>query len=207
MDNDKPLDLISSAAIEPWEQLGKALTEQKAIEESNSDEARECDRLASEIVRLAATFGLDSRDMCRRSSEWALVSSAAEAGRSRLLSSSARRTKLTAAACFEADGHGKYRFINNRVTIVHPTAEKADFLATAAEAIKFLITELGLESEWTAVIPEGPMVFNPSVVLDAGPDKKRVFQGLQIQIFKRDPSGVLAKYQPKDWQLELTTSS
>jgi hypothetical protein len=206
MDTDKILDLITARAIEPWEQIGRSLAEQKAIEALNSAEARECGRLAAEIIRIAAELDLDSRDMCRRSVEWALISAAAEAGRSRLLSSAARRTTLTAASCFEADGNGKYRFINNRVTIVQPAGGKAEFLPTAAEAIKFLVAELGLGMGWAEAIPDGQLIFAPSVVLDAGPDKERVFEGLQIQFYKRGPCGDLAKYQPQDWQLELKTS-
>lgn len=207
MSTDKTREIIRSSAIEPWEQIGRALIEQKAIEESNSDEAQQCGRLAGEIIRLAAEFGLDSRDLTRRSAEWASVGSAAEASRGRLLSTAARRTKLTAAACFEADGEGNYRFINNRVSIAHPTTGKVNFLAAAAGAIKLLLNELGLENDWAAEIPEGPTVFSPSVVLGAGPDKDRVFQGLQIQFYKRDASGNLGKYQPKEWQLELKTSA
>lgn len=205
--NTEKLDLINSALIDLWEQLGVALTEQKAIEEANSDEARECGRLAAEIVRVAGELGLDSKTMGQNSAEWTLIVSAAESGRGRLLSSAARRTKLTAAACFEADGKGNYRFINNRVTIVQPNGVKADFLATAAAAIKFMLAELDLETDRPAEIPEGPEAFNPTVVLNAGPDKTRVFQGLQIQFYKRDAFGELAKFDPKDWQFELKTSA
>ena len=207
MSTDKTHEIINLSVIEPWEQIGRSLTEQRAIEESHSEEAQECGRLASAIIRLASEFGLDGRDLNRRSAEWALVASAAEASRGRLLSTAARRTKLTAAACFEADGEGNYRFINNRVSIVHPTAGKVDFLVASAGAIKFLLAELGLENNWMAEIPEGPPVFSPSVVLGAGPDKDRVFQGLQIQFYKRDASGSLGKYQPKEWQLELKTTA
>ena len=204
MNTDDILELVKTAAIEPWEELGRRLTEQKAIESANSAEARECGRVAGEIVRLAGAFGLDSGDLAGRSDEWMLVSAAA--GRSRLLSSAARRPTLSAAACFEADGKGGYRFIHNRISIVHPTAGSHEFLATAAAAIKFLLTEPGIESGWPAQIPEGPQAFNPSVVLDAGPDKDRVFQELKIQFYKRDASGTLAKYDPKNWQLELKNS-
>ncbi|MEP6944617.1 MAG: hypothetical protein ABJA02_01780 [Acidobacteriota bacterium] len=182
------------------------LVQQKAIESARSPESLECERLAGEIVRVADELSLDSRDMGRRSAEWALISSLAGAGRGRLLSSAARRTTLTLAACFLADENGDYCFINNCVKIDHPTAGTAEFLVTAAVAIKFLASELGHAMEWAAEIPVGPPTFKPSVVLDAGPENERVFQGLQIQFYKLDPYGMLATYQPKDWQLELKSS-
>lgn len=206
MTDREPLDLIRTAAIEPWEQLNRTLTEQRAVETANSDEAAAAGRLAAEIIRLAADFDLDSREMCRRSQDWAMVSALAAASGKRLLSSAARRTTLIAESHFEADGKGNYRFLNNCLMIVDPAAGKADFLTAAANAIGFLIKELGLEIDWSPVVLEGPPVFSTAVTLDAGPDPTRVFESLQIQFYKRDPNGDLSKFNPQNWQLELKTT-
>jgi hypothetical protein len=206
MDMHEPLNLIRTGAIEPWEQLNRTLAEQRAVETANSDEALDAGRLAVEIIRLAAGFDLDSRDLCRRSQDWAMVSAVADASGKRLLSSAARRTTLIAESHFEADGKGNYRFLNNSLVIVDPTGGKADFLTAAARAIEFLIKELGLEIDWTPEILEGPPVFTTAVTLDAGPDPKRVFESLQVQFHKRDPNGDMATFNPQNWQLELKTT-
>lgn len=202
----EPYDAIRTGTIEPWEHLNRTLTEQRAVETANSDEALAAGRLAAEIIRLTREFDLDSGDLSRRSQEFAMVSAVADAGGNRLLSSAARRTKLIAESHFEADGKGKYRFLNNRLTIVDPAGGKADFLTTAANAIEFLIKELGLGIDWTPEILEGPPMFSTAVILDAGPDPKRVFKSLQIQFHKRDPNGDLLKFNPQNWQLELKTT-
>lgn len=210
METHEPIDLIRTGAIEPWQKLSSTLAEQKAVEAANSDEGREAGRLAMEVIRLADSFGLDNRDLGRRSNYWALVSAVADAGRNRLLSSAARRTTLAATSHFEVDDKGHYRFINNHLMIVHPTAGKVDFLTAAAGAIGFLIDELGdelgIEIDWTPQIVEGPPVFGPAVILDAGPDPNRVFQSLQIKFYKRDADGELVMFQPGSWQLELKSS-
>ena len=60
MENIDPNDEIKTRAIEPWERLNLALTEQKALEASKSDEARDAGRLAVAIRGLAEHFGLDA---------------------------------------------------------------------------------------------------------------------------------------------------
>ena len=207
METDKTINDIMEGAIGPWERLTNALAVQKALEASKSDEAAEAGRLAVAIRGLAEQSGLNSRDMAARSNDWAILSAAADASKNRLLSSAAKRTTLVVAAHFEADGTGKYRFINNRITITHPTAGVSDFLTTAANAIRFLIAELGLDLDWTPKILEGPPEFAPTVVLDAGPDPNHVFELLQVRFLKRNPDGDLVLFQPQsNWQLELKTS-
>lgn len=202
----EPHDVIRNRTIEPWEQLNRTLTEQRAVETANSDEALAAGRLAVEVLRLTGEFDLDLGELSKRSRDLAMVSAVANAGGKKMLSSAARRTKLIAESHFEADGKGKYRFLNNRLTIVDPAVGKADFLTTAANAIEFLIKELGLEIDWTPEILEGPPLFSTAVILDVGPDPKRVFKSLQIQFHKRDPNGVLLKFNPQNWQLELKTT-
>lgn len=206
MENDKTISVIMEGAIEPWERLNCALAEQKALEASKSDEAADAGRLAVAIRGLADQFGLDLRDMAARSNDWALLSAVADASKNRLLSSAARRITLVVSAHFEADDIAHYRFINNRIAIVHPTAGNADFLITAANAIRFLIAELGLDLDWTPKLFEGPPEFAPAVVLDAGPDPNHVLELLQVRFLKRNPDGDLAMFQPQNWQLELKTS-
>ncbi len=144
--------------------------------------------------------------MAARSNDWAVLSAVADASKNRLLSSAARRTTLAVSAHFEADDNGSYRFINNRIAIVHPTAGDSDFLTTAANAIRFLIAELGLDLDWTPKILEGPPEFGPTVVLDAGPNPNHVLELLQVRFLRRNPDGDLAMFQPQNWQLELKTT-
>ncbi|MBP7476516.1 MAG: hypothetical protein KA810_14795 [Pyrinomonadaceae bacterium] len=207
METDKAINVITEGAIEPWERLTDALAEQKALEASKSDEAADAGRLAVSICGLAGQFGLNSRDMAARSDGWALLSAAADASKNRLLSSAAKRTTLAVSAHFEADDDGGYRFINNRIMIVHPTMGSSEFLTTAANAIRFLIAELGLDLDWTPRILEGPPEFAPTVVLDAGPDPNYVFELLQVRFLKRNPDGDLVLFQPQNWQLELKTTT
>ncbi len=206
MDTDKTINDITEGAIGPWERLANALAEQKALEASKSDEAADAGRLAVTIRGLADQFGLDLRDMAARSNDWAVLSSVADASKNRMLSSAAKRTTLSLSAHFEADGNGGYRFINNRITIVHPTAGDSEFLTTAANAIRFLIAELGLDLDWTPKILEVPPEFAPTVMLDAGPDPNHVFELLQVRFLKRNPDGDLAMFQPQNWQLDLKTT-
>jgi hypothetical protein len=206
METDKATNDITEGAIGPWERLTTALVEQKALEASKSDEAADAGRLAVAIRGLAEQFGLNSREMAARSDDWAMLLAAADASKKLLLSSAAKRTTLVVSAHFEADGNGGYRFINNRVTIAHPTTGNFDFLSTAVNAIRFLIAELGLDLDWTPKILEGPNEFAPAVVLDAGPDPNHVLELLQVRFLKRNPDGDLAMFQPQNWQLELKTS-
>ena len=207
METDKTINVITERAIEPWERLTNALAEQKALEASKSDEAADAGRLAVTICGLAGQFGLNSRDIAERSDGWALLSAAADASKNRLLSSAAKRTTLAVSAHFEADDNGGYRFINNRIMIVHPSMGNSEFLITAANAIRFLIAELGLDLDWTPNILEGPPEFVPTVVLDAGPDPNHVFELLQVRFLKRNPDGDLVLFQPQNWQLELKTTT
>lgn len=206
METDKTINEIMEGAIGPWERLTEALAVQKALESAKSDEAADAGRLAVAIRGLAEQCGLNLRDMAARSDDWAMLSAAADASKNRLLSSAAKRTTLGLSAHFEADGNGKYRFINNRITIAHPTMGNSEFLTTAANAIRFLIAELGLDLDWEPNILEGPPDFAPTVVLDAGPNPNHVFELLQVRFLKRNPAGELVLFQPQNWQLELKTS-
>ena len=206
METDNTVNDIMEGAIGPWERLNCALAEQRALEASKSDEAADAGRLAVAVRSLADQFGLDLRDMTARSNDWALLSAVADASKKRLLSSAAKRTTLSVSAHFEADGNAHYRFINNRITIVHPTAGDSDLLTTAANAIRFLIAELGLDLDWTPKILEGPPEFGPKVMLNAGPDPNHVLELLQVRFLKRNPDGDLAMFQPQNWQLELKTT-
>ena len=197
---------ITKGAIGPWERLTEALVEQKALEASKSVEAADAGRLAVAVRGLAEQSGLNSRDMAGRSDDWAILSAVADGSKVRLLSSAAKRTTLTVSAHFEADGNGGYRFINNRITIAHPTMGNSDFLTIVARAITFLLTELGLDLDWNPTILEGPPEFAPTVVLDAGPDPNHVIESLQVRFLKRNANGDLTMFQPQNWQLELKTS-
>ncbi|MBP7416156.1 MAG: hypothetical protein KA831_05850 [Pyrinomonadaceae bacterium] len=206
MENIDPIYEIKTRAIDPWERLNLALTEQRALEASKSDEAREAGRLAAAIRGLAEDFGLDARDLAKSSADWTFLSAVADASKVRLLTSAARRTTLEASAHFEAGDNAHYRFINNRIMIVHPTAGNVEFLAAAAGTILLLISRLGLAIDWTPKILEGPAEFRPMVQLDAGPDPNRVLEMLQVRFYKRNADGELATFQPGDWQLDLTTA-
>lgn len=206
MDNIDSIDEIQTRAIEPWERLNLALTEQKALEASKSDEARDAGRLAVAIRGLAEDLGLDTRELTKNSDDWTLLSSVADASKVRMLSSAARRTNLEVSAQFEANDHQQYRFLNNRILIIHPTAGKVEFLATAAGAIRHLIAQLGLGIDWTPTILEGPPTFRPLVQLDAGPDPNRVLEMLQVRFYRRNTAGGLEMFQPGDWQLDLKPS-
>ena len=206
MENIDPIDEIKTRAIEPWERLNLALTEQRALEAFRSDEAREAGRLAAEIRGLTEHFGLDARDLAKSSADWTLLTAVADASKVRLLSSAARRTTLEVSAHFEADDRAHYRFINNRIMIVHPTAGNVEFLAAAAAAIRLLISRLDLPIDWTPYILEAPPEFRPMVQLDAGPDPNRVLEMLQVRFYKRNAHGELATFQPGDWQLDLKTT-
>ncbi len=206
MDNIDPIDEIKTRAIEPWERLNLALAEQRALEASKSDEAREAGRLAAAIRGMAEQFGLDDRELAKSSVDWTLLTAVADATKVRLLTSAARRTTLEASAHFEADDNASYRFIHNRIFIIHPTAGNVEFLAAAAGAIRLLISRLGLSIAWTPKILEGPAEFRPMVQLDAGPDPNRVLEMLQVRFYKRNADGELATFQPGDWQLDLTTA-
>lgn len=206
MENIDPIDEIKTRAIEPWERLNLALTEQKALEASKSDEARDAGRLAVAIRGLAEHFGLDAGDLAKSSADWTLLTAVADASKVRLLSSAARRTTLEVSAHFEADDNKHYRFINNRIMIVHPTTGNVEFLGTAAAAIRLLIAQLGLRSDWTPKILEGPPTFRPMVQLDAGADPNHVLEMLNIRFYKRNAAGELAKFEPGKWQLDLKPS-
>ena len=206
MENIDPIEEIKTRAIEPWERLNLALTEQKALEASKSDEAIDAGRLAVAIRGLAEHFGLDARDLAKCSDDWTLLTAVADASKVRLLSSAARRSTLEVSAQFEADDNKHYRFINNRIVIVHPTAGKVEFLATAAAAIRLVVAQLGLEIDWSPKILEGPPTFRPMVQLDAGPDPNHVMEMLQIRFYKRNADGELATFEPGKWQLDLKPS-
>ncbi len=187
MENIDPIDEIKTRAIEPWERLNLALTEQKALEASKSDEARDAGRLAVAIRGLAEHFELDARDLAKSSADWTLLTAVADASKVRLLYSAARRTTLEVSAHFEADDNAHYRFIHNRIVIAHPTAGNVEFLGTAAAAIRLLISQLGLRIDWTPKILEGPPTFRPMVQLDAGPDPNRLMEMLQIRVSIHSP--------------------
>jgi len=206
MEIQDPIGNIKTLAIQPWEQLNRALALQNALETSKSDEARDAGRLALAIRNLAVDLGLDIRDLAANSNDWTLLTAVADASKVRLLSSASRRTTLAVSAHFETDGNGRYSFINNRIMIVHPTAGSIDFMPTAANAIEFLIAKLGLDIDWTPKILEGPPKFGPAVELDAGPDPDRMIEMLQVRFLKRDPDGELVMFQPAEWQLELKSN-
>ena len=206
MENKDAIDEIKTRAIEPWERLNLALTEQRALEAFKSDEARDAGRLAAAIRGLADDFGLDTRDLAESSADWTLLTAVVDASKVRLLTSAARRTTLEVSAHFEAGDNAHYRFINNRIMIVHPTAGNVEFLAASAAAIRLLIFLLDLPLDWTPEILEAPPEFRPMVRLDAGPDPNRVLEMLQVRFYKRNADGELAIFQPRDWQLDLKTT-
>lgn len=189
--------------IRPWERLNFELINQISVDSSISDFITMAEDLAVRLSHFPEIAGKSSVRTNKKSVEFNIIVDIADATKHNSLDSEERNNKLSISSLFEGRDDETFRFIRNKIIVEHTKYGKVDFLEISKKAAEFLFSQLRLKIFWKANILEAPYIFSDKVALDIFYNHHIVWNGLQIEFFRKDKSGELLHYDPTKLQFEL----
>jgi hypothetical protein len=107
---------------------------------------------------------------------------------------------------FERNPEAKVRFLRNRISVVHNTYGKIDFMECAMESAIFVAQKLVIKTDWTPKLFNNAGEFSDEIKVHASKQHQVIWTGMQLEIVRLNEQG---RYENTDLngQVKFTLTS
>jgi hypothetical protein len=100
-----------------------------------------------------------------------------------------RECKLTVSVMFERNSDAKVRFLRNRISIIHNSHGKIDFMLYAMKSALFISQEMGINTSWTPMLLNNSGDFSDEIKVHASRNNQIVWSGMALEIVQLNDKG------------------
>jgi hypothetical protein len=175
--------------VKPWDELNRLLARPFAYQPEVSDVTRFANALAVAIKHTAEHVEVGRRATDKASIGNRLMSDVADGWKhgGTKLDEPARYNSIRVVSRFEFNDACQMRFLRNRIVIEHAAIGTTDFMASARESIRYWLSLMELQINWSGALLEGPNVFGPHAVLYYDERQQLGMDSTQFETVKRAP--------------------
>jgi hypothetical protein len=98
------------------------------------------------------------------------------------LRKSERECKLAVSSMFERNQEAKVRFLRSRISIIHNTHGKIDFMQCSMNSAIFVMQKMGIRTNWTPKIFNNSGEFSDEIKVHASKNNQIVWTGMALEI-------------------------
>lgn len=188
--------------LKPWDELNDLLSKPYAYEPGLSDIIRMAGNLALALKHQCDLEKESRKSIDSISPENKIMSDIADMVKHHELRDKTRENKLYAVAAFECF-EDKFKFLRTIIYVEYPDGRKYDFINIAVKAINFWIQHSKLNISKTLSIAVCDNDFQNNAILYYNPSKCIHMQSTTIQTYRKNDSGNLELFDPKNVKLVL----
>lgn len=185
--------------VRPWDELNALLALPFAYHPGVSVVTTKANAIAVALKHTAENTGRNMRSVNRESCANSMISDVADAWKhgGDKLTNKARHNSMVVSAMIEVEANGLQRFIRNVVIIDHATFGKQDFMFAARDAIRYWVTQFGMNINWAGHIVESAALPENHIKLFYDGRKMIGMDAVRIQCVERTDSGLLVEAVPQ----------
>jgi hypothetical protein len=201
---DAKLIKYISEVIKPWEKLNNELSHPLALSPEINDFITIANGLAVSIKHFPEIYkGLKSNDLIQKCLPYKIISDLADSTKHGNLEKQSRQSKLSISPLFERNELAKVRFLRNKISIIHSTYGRVDFMECSMESSIFIQKILNLKMSWKPKIINNEGEFSNEIKLHATKNTQVAFTGMMLEFVKLNDKG---KYENVDLNGEVIFS-
>jgi hypothetical protein len=172
-----------SEIVKPWETLNQELSRPFSMNPEVNDFVTKANGLAVAIKHLPeSTQKIKPETLVAESLDYSIVSDLADSMKHGELRKPERECRLSISSMFERDQEAKVRFLRNRISIMHNTHGKIDFIQCSMNSAIFVMHKLGINTDWTPEIFNNSGGFSDEIKVHAGKSNQIVSTGMSLEI-------------------------
>lgn len=196
-----------SEIVKPWEILNGQLAAPFSMNPAINDFVTTANALAVSIKHIPeAVLKIKPEDLSKESQFYEIISDLADSIKHGELRKPQRECKLSVSSMFERSPEAKVRFLSNRISVIHNTYGKIDFMECSLEAAIFVSHKLDVRTDWIPKIINNSGEFSDEIKVHASKRHQIVWTGMQLEIVQLNEQG---KYENVDLngQVKFTLTS
>jgi len=196
-----------SEIVKPWEILNRQLAAPFSMNPAINDFVTIANALAVSLKHIPeAILKIKPEDLSRESQFYEIISDLADSIKHGELRKPQRECKLSVSSMFERNPEAKVRFLRNRISVIHNTYGKIDFMECSLEAAIFVSHKLDVRTDWAPKIINNSGEFSDEIEVHASKRHQIVWTGMQLEIVQLNEQG---KYENVDLngQVKFTLTS
>ena len=185
-----------SEVVKPWETINRQLGSPFSMNPAINDFVTTASALTVAIKHLPeAMMKIKPEVLAQESQSYEIISDLADSLKHGELRKPERECKLTVSSMFERSPDAKVRFLRNRISIIHSTFGKIDFMECAMESAKFIASKLDIRSDWNPQIFNNSGEFSNEIKVHASRQHQVAWTGMAVEIVQLNENG---KYENVD---------
>jgi hypothetical protein len=185
-----------SEVVKPWETINRQLGSPFSMNPAINDFVTTASALTVAIKHLPeAIMKIKPEVLAQESQSYEIISDLADSLKHGELRKPERECKLTVSSMFERSPDAKVRFLRNRISIIHSTFGKIDFMECAMESAKFIASKLDIRSDWNPQIFNNSGEFSNEIKVHASRQHQVAWTGMAVEIVQLNENG---KYENVD---------
>lgn len=114
--------------------------------------------------------------------DYSIISDLADSAKHGELRKPERECILTVSSMFERNQDAKVRFLRNRISIMHNTHGKEDFMQCAMNSALFVMQKTDIKTDWTPKLINNQGEFSDEIKVHASRSNQIVWTGMSLEI-------------------------
>jgi len=179
-----------SEIVKPWETLNQELSRPFSMNPGINDFITRANALALAIKHLPeAAKKIKPKNLIKESLAYNIISDLADSKKHGELSKPERECKLTVSSMFERSPEVKVRFLRTRITIMHNTYGKIDFMQCSMDSALFVSQKMGIKTNWTPKVFNNSGEFSDEIKVHASKYNQVAWTGMSLEIVQINDQG------------------
>lgn len=172
-----------SEIVKPWETFNQELSRPFSMNPEINDFVTKAIGLAVAIKHLPeSTQKIKPETLVPESLEYSLISDLADSMKHGELRKPERECKLTVSSMFERNQAAKVRFLRSRISIMHNTHGKIDFMQCSRNSAIFVMEKMGIKTDWAPKIFNNSGEFSDDIKVHASKNNQIIWTGMALEI-------------------------
>lgn len=190
-----------SEIVKPWETLNRQLATSFSMNPAINDFVTTASALTVAIKHLPeAILKIKPEFLAKELKSYEIISDLADSLKHGELRKAERECKLSVSSMFERNSEAKVRFLRNRISIIHNTYGKIDFIECAMDSAIFVATKLEVRTDWNPKIFIHSGEFSNEIKVHASKQHQVAWTGMELEFVQLNENG---KYENVDLNGEL----
>nr|WP_315222786.1 hypothetical protein [uncultured Flavobacterium sp.] len=179
-----------SEIIKPWENLNIQLSTPLAMNPPINDFITTANGLAISIKHMPEVIlKAKLRQLTKENVSYKIMYDLGDAIKHGALDDSTRDCTLNVSSMFERNSDVTVRFLRNRISIMHNTYGKIDFMECAIEASKFIAEKLDVQTNWNPLIISNNGEFSKEINVHASIENQVYWTAINLEFVEFDADG------------------
>ncbi|HLG33620.1 MAG TPA: hypothetical protein VI757_01965 [Bacteroidia bacterium] len=179
-----------SEIVKPWETLNRELVTPFSMNPAINDFVTKANALAVSIKHIPeANQNIKPDALIKESQSYEIISDLADSFKHGELRKPERECKLTVSSMFERNPEAKVRFLRNRISVIHNSYGKIDFMKCAMDSALFLSQKLEVRTDWSPKILNNSGEFSDEIRVHASRKHQVIWTGMQLEFVHLNVQG------------------